>query len=306
MARLDDQLGVVQNAEVRDHRGGDEKPLRAFAEVADGTELDLQISAFGDRRVRSIEGPVGARGKRQKEHQEGEAHGSLYHVRCATLRYVPRASEPPRAHLATVSDPHDLLQAGRFDELAHDEHPLWRGLALLELRRFSEAARVFEEAEGAEESGTMLEFAGAARWLSGERGAAAERWIAALDAAHDGPAGIVKPPALVLYAGLRIPDERYVLRGKRLLGKLWKPKIARVWPGPVAGYLLGNVDEQSFLDDGYEDPDLEARRLASARFWAGVNAQDPAAARKHFEGSASLEGASALEVEHHLAKGEVK
>jgi hypothetical protein len=102
-----------------------------------------------------------------------------------------------------------------------------------------------------------------------------------------------------------MPDERYVLRGKRLLGKLWKPKIARVWPGPVAGYLLGHIEEQAFLEDGYEDPDLEARRSASAHFWVGVNASDPAVARKHFQVSASTEGASALEVEHHLAKGEL-
>ncbi len=77
--------------------------------------------------------------------------------------------------LAPVNDPHELLQAGRFEELAHDEHPLWRGLALLELRRFGDAARVFEEAEDAQQSGTMLELAGAARWLVGEREAAAKR-----------------------------------------------------------------------------------------------------------------------------------
>ena len=207
--------------------------------------------------------------------------------------------------LRSVSDPHELLQAGRFEELAHDEHPLWRGLALLELGRFPEAARVFEEAEGAQESGTMLEFAGGARWLAGDRAAAAERWIAALDAGHDGPAGVVKPPALLVYAGLRTPDERYVLRGKRLLGKLWKPKLARVWPGPVAGFLLGEVEEQQFLEDGYEDSDLEARRVSAAHFWAGVRAQDPEVARAHFQEAAAIEGASALEVEHHLAKGEL-
>ena len=208
--------------------------------------------------------------------------------------------------LRRVSDPHELLQAGRFEELAHDEHPLWRGLALLELGRFPEAARVFEEAEGAQESGTMLEFAGAARWLAGERAAAAERWIAALDAGHDGPTGAVKPPALLFYAGVRIPDDRYVLRGKRLLGKLWKPKLARVWPGPVAGFLLDEIEEPPFLEDGYEDSDLEARRLSAAHFWAGVRAGDPEAARAHFQESAAIEGASALEVEHHLAKGELK
>jgi tetratricopeptide (TPR) repeat protein len=205
-----------------------------------------------------------------------------------------------------VDDPRELLEAGRLEELAHDEHPLWRGLALMELGRFAEAARVFEEAEGAQQSGTMLEFAGAARWLAGERETAAERWIAALDAGHDGPAGAVKPPALLLYAGLRIPDERYALRGRRLLGKLWKPKLSRVWPGPVAGFLLGHLEEERFLEDGYDDPDLEARRLTGARFWAGVNAADPAVARKHFEESAAIEGASALEVEYHLAKGELR
>jgi len=205
-----------------------------------------------------------------------------------------------------VDDPRDLLEAGRLEELAHDEHPLWRGLALLELGRFAEAARGFEEAEGARESGTMLEFAGAARWLAGERETAVERWIAALDAAHDGPAGAVKPPALLFYAGLRIPDERYALRGKRLLGKLWKPKLSRVWPGPVAGYLLDEIDEERFLEDGYDDPDLEARRLASARFWAGVHAQDAEVARKHFQESVAIEGTSALEVEQHLARGELR
>jgi hypothetical protein len=204
-----------------------------------------------------------------------------------------------------MDDPRELLTAGRFEELAHDEHPLWRGLALLELRRYGEAARVFEDAPGAETSGTMLELAGAARWLAGERPIAAERWISALDAAHDGPAGAVKPPALLYYAGLRMPEERYVLRGTRLLGKLWKPKLARVWPGPVAGFLLDNVEEQSFLEDGYDDEELEARRVAAARFWAGVKAPDPAKAREHFAASASVEGPAALEAEHHLAKGEL-
>jgi len=210
------------------------------------------------------------------------------------------------AILALVSDPHQLLQEGRFEELANEEHPLWRGLALLELGRFPDAASVFEEAEGAQESGTLMELAGAARWLAGERQVAAERWIAALDAGHEGPAGGVKAPALLLYAGLRIPDERYVLRGKRLLGKLWKPKLARVWPGPVAGFLLGEVDGARFLEDGYEDPDLEARRLSGAQFWAGVKEEDPQRARAHFQESAAIEGASALEVEHHLAKGELR
>jgi len=202
-----------------------------------------------------------------------------------------------------MDDPRQLLEEGRFEELAHDDSPLWRGLALLELRRWPEAARTFEEAPGARESGTMLELAGAARWLAGERETGVERWISALDAGYEGPASRLKPPALLVYAGTRLGDDRFVLRGTRLLTKAWKPKIQRIWPGPVAGLLLEKLDLQTFLEDGYSDPDLEARRLASAHFWAAL--KDPARAREHYENAVAGEGAGVLEVEHHLAHGEL-
>ena len=83
-----------------------------------------------------------------------------------------------------MDDPRQLLGEGRFEELANDDHPLWRGLALLELKRWREAARTFEEAPDASQSGTMLELAGAARWLSGERETAVELWLAALEAGN--------------------------------------------------------------------------------------------------------------------------
>lgn len=202
-----------------------------------------------------------------------------------------------------MDDPRQLLEEGRFEELANEDHPLWRGLALLELKRWPQAARSFEDAPDAGQSGTMLELAGAARWLAGEREMAVERWVAALDAGYEGPASRLKPPALLIYAGTRLGDERYVLRGTRLLSKTWKTKIQRIWPGPVAGFLLGKIDERSFLEDGYSDPDLESRRLASAHFWAAL--KDPQNARAHYEAAIAGEGAGVLEVEHHLAHGEL-
>jgi hypothetical protein len=202
-----------------------------------------------------------------------------------------------------MDDPRQLLEEGRFNELANDDHPLWRGLALLELKRWGEAARTFEEAPDAGQSGSMLELAGAARWLAGEREAAVARWVSALDAGYEGPAGRLKPPALLVYAGTRLGDERYLLRGTRLLTKGWKPKIQRIWPGPVAGFLLGHVDAKSFLEEGYPDPDLEARRLASAHFWSAL--KDPVRAREHYQAAVSNEGTAVLEVEHHLAHGEL-
>ena len=200
-------------------------------------------------------------------------------------------------------DPKQLLEEGRFEELAHDDHPLWRGLALLELRRWPLAARTLEEAPDAAQSGMLLELAGAARWLAGERELGVERWISALDAGYEGPASRLKPPALLVYAGTRLGDERYVLRGTRLLIKNWKSKVQRIWPGPVAGFLLGHVDEQTLLEEGYADPELESRRLASAHFWAAL--KNPQSAREHYQAAVSTDGASVLEVEHHLARGEL-
>jgi HPt (histidine-containing phosphotransfer) domain-containing protein len=202
-----------------------------------------------------------------------------------------------------MDDPRLLLEQGRYEELAHDDHPLWRGLALLELRRFPQAAHAFEDAPDAAQSGTLLEMAGAARWLGGEREQAVERWISALDADYDGPASRLKPPALLIYAGTRMGDQRHILRGTRLLTKGYKPKVQRIWPGPVAGFLLGHLDAKSFLEEGYGDPDLETRRLVSAHFWAAL--QDPENARPHYEAAARSEGTSVLEVEHHLAHGEL-
>jgi len=203
-----------------------------------------------------------------------------------------------------MDDPRELLEAGRFEELAHDDHPLWRGLALLELKRFSEAARVLEETPDAALSGTLMELAGAARWLAGDREAGVERWITALEAGYEGPSARLKPPALLIYAGTRMNDERYLLRGNRLLAKTYKPKVSRVWPGPVAGFLLGKIDEQAFLEEGYEDPELEARRLTSAAFWAAL--KNPERAKELYALALQPEeSAAVLEVEHHLARGEL-
>ena len=204
----------------------------------------------------------------------------------------------------TDQDARALLEAGKFDEVADDEHPLWRGLALLELKRFAEAAPVFEAAEGAHESASMLELAAAARWLAGDREGAVEHWITALEAAHETPADAVRAPALLWFGGQRLNDDRYILRGTRLLKKLWKPKLSHRWPGPVAGYLLGDLDEERFIEEGFESPALEARRLTAAHFWAGVSSRGEAA-QAHFRAAIEQEGPGVLEVEHHLAHGEL-
>ena len=288
-----------RDAEDRFHRSGPFVARQLTVAPQRSVDFALGRCALQDR---GDGGQRDVRAERVPWHRSQSIHASsMSHERqpgCPILH----ADAGIRIFIA-MDDPRQLLEEGRFEELAHDDHPLWRGLALLELKRWSEAARAFEEAPDAAQSGTMLELAGAARWLAGEREIGVERWVAALDAAYEGPASRLKPPALLVYAGTRLADSRYVLRGTRLLTKTWKPKIQRIWPGPVAGFLLGHVDEQSFLEDGYSDPDLEARRLASAHFWAAL--KQPQKAREHYEAAIENEGAAVLEVEHHLAHGEL-
>ena len=62
--------------------------------------------------------------------------------RAAALEQYPdRAGMPTPLALELALS---YAEAGRFEDLAHDDHPLWRGLALLELRRHAEAARTFD------------------------------------------------------------------------------------------------------------------------------------------------------------------
>ena len=67
--------------------------------------------------------------------------------------------------------------------------------------------------------------------------------------------------------------------------------------------MLGRIDPKTFLEEGYSDPDLEARRLTSAHFWAAL--KNPDQAREHYQAAVANEGGGILEVEHHLAHGEL-
>ena len=68
------------------------------------------------------------------EHRQDSSssqHRVVYQVTIRTPRPVQLNAR--MITIASVDDPRDLLEAGRFEDLAHDDHPLWRGLALLEL-----------------------------------------------------------------------------------------------------------------------------------------------------------------------------
>jgi tetratricopeptide (TPR) repeat protein len=164
---------------------------------------------------------------------------------------------------------YDVLSEG---VLADSYHYTNRGLALLCMHRLEEAVSDFDQATKASphsDSGPIKK--GIALWWLGRYPEAVSSWRGAIDAAYTDAAGGVEVPSLLLFAASRLNDADLERQAKLLLRKVWKPSLKLVWPGPIAGYLLGKLDSETFLvNQTFKDPILEARRLSKALFWQGL------------------------------------
>jgi hypothetical protein len=83
--------------------------------------------------------------------------------------------------------------------------------------------------------------------------------------------GFVTSPTFLFFAGVRIQDGDVEREARNYLERLWTPERRTVWPFPIAGFLLREMDEDTFLENQtFSDPTLEGRRLCRALFWAGL------------------------------------
>jgi lipoprotein NlpI len=178
----------------------------------------------------------------------------------------------------------ELVQQGQF-ELAYarltekvarepDRAPHYtnRGLCLLNMGRLEEALTDFQTAIRLQpESATTHVNVGITWWWLGKPLEAVEIWRSGIGAKYRDEAGGVQVPALLFFAASRLADQKMEKEARSLLQKKWTPRLAKVWPGPIAGFLLGKMDEETFLvNQTFENPILEARRLCKAHFWTGL------------------------------------
>ncbi len=179
----------------------------------------------------------------------------------------------------------DLVKQGQF-ELAYVRmtedmtknpdrvlrHIYNRGLCLLHMGRLQEALADFQTRISLRpESASGYVGAGIALWWLGRPWEAVEVWRTATGAKYADGAGGIEAPALLFFAASRLADQKMEKEARSLLRKKWKPRLAKVWPGPIAGFLLGKMDEETFLvKQAFENPILEARRLCKAHFWTGL------------------------------------
>lgn len=114
---------------------------------------------------------------------------------------------------------------------------------------------------------------GVAHWWLGEYDKAVHAWRGSLNAIRTEDGRGLEAPRLLLFAAASLQDRELEREARTLLRKRWRPQLVRAWPGAITGYLLGKIDEQTFLiDQTFLNPILEARRLCRARFWVAVQA----------------------------------
>ena len=148
-----------------------------------------------------------------------------------------------------------------------------RGVCSLALGEVERAQQDFQSAcEVAPDVSANSIMLGVAMWWGGSHGGAVGAWKSALDAKWVDAAGGVEGPAMLFFASKRRPGIFPKERSLALLRERWSPRLVKIWPGPIAGFLLGEMDHDTFLvRQTFANSILEEKRLCQAHFWVATS-----------------------------------
>jgi tetratricopeptide (TPR) repeat protein len=194
-----------------------------------------------------------------------------------------------------------------------------RAEAYFNLKDYNPALADFHAANAAamHTSTHYLERIGVVNWLAGRLNTAAGTWLdLVLDTergkiAYADGAGGVQPGCLLWFAAVSLGRTDLLTPARRLLEKKVNTKAGtnwciENWPGPIAMFLLGALDESQLREKLIDVPIAHERELCQAEFYVGVKSLqhgDVIQARRAFRRSASLHDAS-IENEYDLAQRE--
>ena len=156
-------------------------------------------------------------------------------------------------------NPWTLLRAGNAEQEAglsiiqqsyaaqpHPSHAMELGVALLWLGRYTQAwehfcSRIRIDPHSGDNDFGM---AGVAKWCLGEPKDAVTEWRAGLKAKYARASGLgVRMPLLLFFASVIEPEAFDGDLAKELLAEKTKDLRIRNWPGPIAKFVLGQIDE---------------------------------------------------------------
>jgi len=215
----------------------------------------------------------------------------------------------------------DIVKIGKYEEacLAADREfaetqslsPLRNKVfALLCLEKYDEVIRLSNDiiikANG--ESDGDFVFLGVAHWLLGRYRDAVTVWERATDTKYTDAAGGVGIQLLLFYASVKLQDDKLKACALKQLQTLCKHPTANNWPGPLAGLVLGKLQEADVRSKMSKQPILKARQTCQAAFYIGtmqIASQDMHGYIEHMRESCGQGGACLLEQEYYLARDEV-
>ena len=182
-----------------------------------------------------------------------------------------------------------------------------RAYCLLQLNRPNEALLDFQKNLDLQpNSASGYIGVGISLWWMSRNSEAVEAWKNALHAPYADAAGGVEAPAFLLFAATMMSDLNLRKKAIALLQKKWKTKRVECWPGPVAGFLLDEIDENTFLSYGkVKNPILKERNLTKIHFWMGISYFRQGNLQKYRKHLQKAVQGHIIEPEYYLAKYEL-
>lgn len=184
--------------------------------------------------------------------------------------------------------------------------------ALADFGRADELDRSGEAGRGSSHSSSLA----MVMWLRGSRDDAASLWRKTLGAIEEGVithsdlAGGVGVAALLWFSSIHLKRAEDRRLAESFMRKKWATARGKEWPGPIGGFLLGQLSRQELSQAAKSQPEkLEARRQCQATFYAGTKSREAGDLRgekSELEDSVKFGSVSLIEREYYLAKHELK
>jgi tetratricopeptide (TPR) repeat protein len=183
-----------------------------------------------------------------------------------------------------ANDPWDLLRVGKNDEALvqmRDTYAKDRsasaamelGVAYLWVGAYQEARQHFDGFIQAypRHADIIYGMAGVARWCLKDRAGAAEMWHAGLRCKFADAAGGVGLPLLLFFASVAAPEILAMDHAEKLLSERMNDPRTRNWPGALARFVLGQIDEGRLRSECLDKNESETTmRHLQADFYVAV------------------------------------
>lgn len=214
----------------------------------------------------------------------------------------------------------ELIKAGSFENACIRADAEWQEsksvlslrnkvFALLNLGRLEEAGELCRDIIRCRHGDTDTDFIflGVSQWLLGHFDSAVATWRDGAATKFTDAAGGVEVPLLLFFASVKTSQDSLRIQSLDELRKLCKSSASANWPGPIAGYVLGDLSEEKLESSMSQHPLLRAKQACQSAFYIGVRRlleQDEAGFRQAMVACTNHGPVTMQKQEYYLGKAE--